>query len=136
MRARAARYDRASGHIVLELSNGYLFGFPASTSPYLRGMTDDELSAVTVLPGGGGLHWDSGDVDLSVPGLLLVLMDKMHKRQHLSELARAGGRSTSEAKIAAARANGTKGGRPRKASVPTSRSTKSKSPKRRPKARA
>lgn len=110
-RATSARYDRFSGRIVLELSNGYLFGFPAKSSPYLAKATAKQLSAVEVGPGGSGLRWEELDVDLSVPGLLLSALGR---GEQLTELARIAGRSTSAAKAAASRANGAKGGRPRK----------------------
>lgn len=111
-RATSARYDRASGRIVLELSSGYLFGFPVSTNPYLAQATTKQLSAVELSPSGDGLHWEELDVDLSVPGLLLSALGRA---EQLTELARIAGRSTSTAKADASRANGALGGRPRKA---------------------
>jgi predicted butyrate kinase (DUF1464 family) len=57
------------------------------------------------------LHWEDLDADLSVPGLLL---SSIGRSERLSELARLAGRAKSPAKAAAARANGAKGGRPRK----------------------
>jgi hypothetical protein len=111
-RAVAAYYDRKTGRVMLELTNGFVFGFPTKSIPALARATADQLGAVTLSPGGSGLHWDALDADLSVPGLLLSSIGRSDK---LSELARLAGRSTSPAKAAAARANGTKGGRPRKA---------------------
>lgn len=58
---------------------------------------------------GYGLHWDALDTDLSVPGLLVGLFGTK------SFMARHAGRATSPAKAGAARANGAKGGGPRKA---------------------
>lgn len=110
-RALSARYDRRSGRIVLELTSGYLFGFPVKMVPALARATPTQLAAVEVSPGGGALHWDALDADLSVPGLLL---DSVGRAQRLSELGRLAGRATSRAKAAAARMNGAKGGRPRK----------------------
>ena len=110
-RAASARYDRGTGRIVLELSNGFLFGFPAKSIPYLATASAKQLSAVEVSPGGIGLHWEELDVDLSVPGLLLSSLGRAEK---LSELARIAGKVKSPAKAAASRANGAKGGRPRK----------------------
>jgi hypothetical protein len=110
-RAVSAHYDRLSGRIVMEITNGYLFGFPAKSSPYLAKATPTQLAAVEVSPGGSGLHWEELDVDLSVPGLLL---SSLGRKEKLSELARIAGESRSPAKSAASRANGAKGGRPRK----------------------
>jgi hypothetical protein len=109
--AASAHYDRAKDRIVMELSNGCLFGFPVKSIPYLAGATAKQLAAVEVDPGGGGLHWEDLDVDLSVPGLLL---SSVGRKEKLSELARLAGRIQSPAKSAASRANGAKGGRPRK----------------------
>jgi len=61
-----------------------------------------------VLGAGYGLHREALDVDLSIPGLLAGLFGTK------AYMARHAGRATSPAKAAAARANGAKGGRPRK----------------------
>lgn len=110
-RALSARYDRRTGRIVLELTGGYLFGFPVKPVPMLAQASAAQLAAVEVSPGGGALHWEALDADLSVPGLLLA---SVGRAQRLSELARLAGQTTSQAKSAAARTNGAKGGRPRK----------------------
>ncbi|HEX5438990.1 MAG TPA: DUF2442 domain-containing protein [Gemmatimonadaceae bacterium] len=111
-RATSASYDRRTGRVMMELTSGYLFGFPAAAIPSLAEASPEELAAVALSPGGSGLHWEALDVDLSVPGLLLSALGRS---QQLSELARLAGQVTSPAKTAAARANGAKGGRPRKA---------------------
>jgi Protein of unknown function (DUF2442) len=111
-RALSARYDSKSGRIAVELSNGATYAFPASLGQGLETATPAELAEVEVLGAGFGLHWESLDVDLSIPGLLA---GRFGTRSWMSELARRGGSVTSPAKAAAARANGAKGGRPRKA---------------------
>lgn len=111
-RAVAAYYDRSTGRVMMELTTGFVFGFPAKAIPALAKATPTQLAAVELSPGGSGLHWEELDADLSVPGLLLSSMGHSEK---LRELARLAGRATSPAKAAAARANGAKGGRPRKA---------------------
>jgi hypothetical protein len=110
-RAVAASYDRRTGRVMMELTSGFVFGFPARAIPALAKASDDQLSAVELSPGGSGLHWSDLDVDLSIPGLLLSSVGRSEK---LSEMARLAGRSRSRAKAKAARANGAKGGRPRK----------------------
>jgi hypothetical protein len=97
---------------MVELTNGFVFGFPTKSIPQLARLSAAVLATVEVSPGGSGLHWESLDVDLSVPGLLLASVARADK---VRELARVAGRATSPAKAAAARANGAKGGRPRKA---------------------
>lgn len=111
LRALAASYDRTAERIMLELTNGFVFGFPARAVPALAHATPEQLSAVEVSPRGGGLHWEDLDVDLSVPGLLL---SSVGRPQRLQELARLAGQTRSPLKAAAARRNGKKGGRPRK----------------------
>lgn len=107
-RAAAARYDRAAGRIVVELENGCTFAFPPRLAQGLEGASDDRLAAVEILGQGYGLHWEALDVDLSLPGLMAGLFGTK------AWMARRAGRTTSPAKAAAARANGAKGGRPRK----------------------
>lgn len=110
-RAVAVSYDATSDRMMMELSNGFFLGFPPSAIPSLRGASAAELAEVRLSAGGGALHWDTLDIDLSVAGLLLACVDRPAK---LRELARLAGGSRSEAKAAAARLNGAKGGRPRR----------------------
>ena len=109
-RAIAVRYDRRAERVLVDLTNGYLFGFPVKSIPALAKATPAQLREVAVSPGGSGLHWEALDVDLSVSGLLLASVRPAEK---LRELARVAGSRTSLAKAAAARKNGAKGGRPR-----------------------
>jgi hypothetical protein len=111
-RALAARYDAKSGRIVVDLSNGATYAFPAALGQGLEAATSEQLAEVEILGAGFGLHWESLDVDLSIPGLLA---GRFGTRAWMSELARRAGSVKSPAKAAAARANGAKGGRPRKA---------------------
>lgn len=107
-RAASARYDGALGRIVVELTNGCTFTFPARLAQELETATEEQLAQVKVLGAGYGLHWEALDVDLSIPGLLAGLFGTE------AYVARRAGQATSPAKAAAARANGAKGGRPRK----------------------
>ena len=109
-RARAVRYDQAKGRVVLELSSGVLFAFPVAAIPALRRAGQSQLAQVVTNASGSTLRWDALDVDVSVAGLLLAAVDPAERLRFLASLA---GRATSPAK-AAARANGAKGGRPRK----------------------
>lgn len=106
-RAAGARYDGASGHVVVELTNGCTFAFPARLAQGLERATDEQLAAVEILGAGFGLHWEDLDIDLSVPGLLAGLLGTA------AWMAGRAGRATSPAKAAAARVNGRRGGRPR-----------------------
>ena len=123
-RARAVRFDRAKGRVVLELSSGVLFAFPVTVIPALRRATPAQLAQVETNSSGTTLRWDALDVDVSVAGLLLAAVDPAERLRYLASLA---GHATSPAKAAAARANGAKGGRPRKTTsgaVPTLRRNK------------
>lgn len=107
-RAKSARFDRKSRRMIVELTNGSTFAFPVELVQFLQDASDAELAAVEVLGRGYGLHWESLNVDFSVPGLMAGIFGT---RKYMAQLA---GRATSPAKAAAARANGAKGGRPRK----------------------
>ena len=111
LRATSATYDRTTRRVVLELTNGYLFAFPIGAIPALKAATPSQRAAVEVDPSGGALRWDEIDVDLSVPGLLFSAVGVDERLRHLASLA---GRVRSDAKATAARANGRKGGRPKK----------------------
>ena len=110
LRAISARYDHRAGRVIVDLTNGCLFGFPAKSIPALAKATPAQLAQVELSPAGSGLHWEALDVDLSVSGLVLASVRPADK---LRELARLAGSRTSLAKAAAARKNGAKGGRPR-----------------------
>jgi hypothetical protein len=107
-RAASARYDRQLDRVIVDLTNGCSFAFPPRLAQGLETATADELAQVQMLGTGSGLHWEALDVDLSIPGLLTGLLGTA------SHMARRAGRITSSAKAAAARANGAKGGRPRR----------------------
>jgi hypothetical protein len=107
-RARTARYDGRSGRVIVELTNGCTFAFPPRVAQGLEAATEDQLAQVEILGAGYGLHWEALDTDLSIPGLLAGLFGTR------AYMARRAGQATSLAKAAAARANGAKGGRPRR----------------------
>ena len=107
-RAAAARYDQRLGRVIVELVNGCTFAFPPHLAQGLEAATEEQLSQVEILGAGSGLHWEALDADLSIPGLLAGLFGTK------AYLAQQAGRATSPAKAAAARANGAKGGRPRR----------------------
>ena len=115
-RAQSAGYDAASGRVVVELTNGCRFAFPARRVGGLENASDEALGAVEVLGLGLGLHWEPLDVDLSVPGLLAGLFGTRAWMDR--ERAARAGSIRSPAKAAAARRNGIKGGRPRKGTGP------------------
>lgn len=112
-RAVSARYDQPSGRVIVELANGCAFAFPPGLAEGLEAADEERLAAVEVTGAGYGLHWEVLDVDLSIPGMLAGVFGSA---RHMASQA---GRATSAAKAAASRANGAKGGRPRKVSLAT-----------------
>ncbi len=111
--AVGARYDATVGRLVVELADGCAYAFPAERVQELRGASGADLAEVEVDGAGFNLHWPKLDVDLYVPALVSGIFGT--RAFMAGELARIAGRTTSPTKAAAARANGAKGGRPRKA---------------------
>jgi uncharacterized protein DUF2442 len=109
-RAASATYRARDEALYVELTNGAAFTIPVKLIPALHQASPRDIREVEVLGRGGGLHWESLDVDLSVPALVSSVFEG---REWLAELGRIGGRQSSPAKVAAARKNGRKGGRPR-----------------------
>lgn len=111
-RARAARYDRKSKRLVIELANGAAFMIPIHLLQGFEGASPRDVAAVEVMPTGSALHWEKLDLDFSVSGLVAGIFGN---KAWMSALGRQGGLAKSEAKARAARANGARGGRPSKA---------------------
>lgn len=111
-RARTAVISPDGSMLVVALTNGCAVTIPVASVEGLVGADLSDVRQVEVLGRGVGLHWESLDMDLSVPALLAGVlgtrkwMDRMRAAQ--------AGAASSEKKAAAARANGAKGGRPRK----------------------
>jgi hypothetical protein len=109
--ATAARYDAATERIVIDFASGATCGVPVRMLRELSRATPAQLAEVELDELGTGLRWEALDADISVPGLLMSLVGNPIG---MRELARMAGRVRSDSKAAAARANGAKGGRPRK----------------------
>lgn len=105
--ARAARYDAKADRVIFELESGATFAFPPRLVEGLHDASPGEIAEVEVIGGGFGLHWETLDLDYTVPGLVNGVFGTA------KWMAARAGRATSPAKAAAARANGRKGGRPR-----------------------
>ena len=99
--AVSARYDRRTKRVIVRLHSGLELAIPPA------------LVEIEISPSGLGLHWPQLDADVYVPALLA---GQFGSRQWMArQIGAVGGRSRSDAKRLAARANGAKGGRPRKA---------------------
>jgi hypothetical protein len=111
-RATAARYDRTTGRVVVELVNGCAYAFPAQRVQDLHGASEADLSRVEVDGVGFNLHWPALDVDLYVPALVAGILGT--RAWMAQEKARGLEQASALAKAPAARTNGARGGRPRK----------------------
>jgi hypothetical protein len=110
--AISARYDRRASRVVVTLNTGVQLAFPAKLAEGLADASPESLAEIEISPAGLGLHWPKLDADVYVPALLQGVFGS--KNWMARQLGANGGRSRTEAKIAAARANGRKGGRPKK----------------------
>jgi hypothetical protein len=97
-RAHAARYDRRSKRLVIDLANGLAFMIPICLLQGFEGASPRDVAAVEVMPRGSALHWGKLDLDFSVAGLVAGIFGN---KAWMSELGRHGGRSKSEAKARA-----------------------------------
>jgi len=108
-----AWYDAPANLVMVQMRNGCVFGFPPREGQGLENATPEQLAKVSIEPSGGeAVHWEELDADISVPGVLFRLLNVR------GWYARWMGSATSEAKAAAARENGKKGGRPRTRPAP------------------
>jgi len=112
-RAVAARYDRHTGHIVINLSSGLILSFLPRNAQGLERAKPSQLEEIEISPSGFGVHFPKLDADLYIPGLLDGFFGS--KKWMAARLGQIGGQSRSRAKRAASKANGKLGGRPKKA---------------------
>jgi hypothetical protein len=103
-----AWYDAEASLVMVQIRNGCVFGFPPGEGDGLENATAEQLAKVSIEPSGGeALHWEELDADISVPGIMFSMLNVR------GWYAKWLGSATSEAKAAAARENGKRGGRPR-----------------------
>ena len=110
--AVAARYDQQAGRVVVELDSGLEIAFRPEHVQGLEAATPVDLSEISISPSGQGLHFPAIDADLYLPALLDGFLGS--NAWMAARMGQVGGRATTQAKQAAARANGRLGGRPRK----------------------
>jgi hypothetical protein len=109
-RASSVHYDRLTRRLVLDLTDGVSIAIPVTKLQGLAGASEPEIENVKLIHG-EHLHWDALDVQFTVPHLVAGIFGT---KTWMQDVWKKAGRAKSEAKTAAARANGAKGGRPRK----------------------
>jgi hypothetical protein len=108
--AVCARYDRRTARVIVMLNTGIQLAFPARLAEGLDGAPPESLADIEISAAGLGLHWPRLDADVYVPALLQGVFGS--KTWMARQLGANGGRSRTDAKVAAARENGRKGRRP------------------------
>ena len=113
IRAEAAHYDAERDRVIVRLTNGIELGFAPRSVEGLQDASREDLEIIEVEAFGLGIHFPTIDADLYVPALLEGQPGS--RRWMAAQLGAAGGRTRTDAKVAASRKNGKRGGRPRKA---------------------
>jgi hypothetical protein len=108
---QSAWYDSDRRLLLSQMIDGIVVGVPIDRFSSLGSRDDASLRRLHVAPSGLLVLWEDPDADVSIEQ---ILGHAFGGPCMLREMARAAGRVRSEAKARAARANGGKGGRPRK----------------------
>ncbi len=98
--------------ISIGFSDGSRVMLPAAGLPEFEGFSEEDFQQLEVSFGGKAISCEAQDLDVSITGLIATSQPLMDLATSL--VASRNGRKSSAAKSAAARANGKKGGRPRK----------------------
>jgi hypothetical protein len=113
--AVAVVYESHLKRLHIELASGVGVLVPVSKVQGLGGAKPAVVRAVELTGRGNGLYWPKLDLDVSVPDLVAGCFGT---KAWMTALARKAGQVTSAPKSVSSRANGKKGGRPRKAPTP------------------
>ena len=105
-----AWYDEHRHALDLEFGGGASMRIPVEVIPELNQAPASSLEAMSISPSGDALSWLELAVDIQVPDLVERAFGA---RLFAAATGRRGGRCKSQAKAAASKANGAKGGRPR-----------------------
>ena len=109
--ATSARYVAGQTRCIrVTLNNGCAFEFPIAHAEALANAKVADLRLVEISAAGLGLYWPTLDADLYVPNLVKGVLGT---KRWMAEIGANGGKASTQAKSAAARANGKLGGRPR-----------------------
>ncbi|MGZ8341170.1 MAG: DUF2442 domain-containing protein, partial [Telluria sp.] len=108
--AVSVRYDRRIGRVVISFESGLEIAFPPRAVEGLENVRPADLAGAEISPSGLGVHFPVIDAAVYIPAILEGFLGS--KRWLASQMGKAGGRTSSDSKAAAAR--GKFGGRPRK----------------------
>jgi len=97
--------------LIVGLNNGRRLVLPIEEVQGLGKATHRQLQNFELLGHGTGISFPDLDVDLYVPALIEGVYGN---RRWMAQLGKKGGRAKTEAKRRAARANGARGGRPKR----------------------
>lgn len=112
LHANASNVRYEDGCISIGFSDGSRIMLPVAGLPEFEGFSSEDFQQLEVGFGGKALCCEARDLDVSITGLIATSQPLMDLAASL--VASRNGRKSSAAKSAAARANGKKGGRPRK----------------------
>lgn len=110
-RAERVHYDARKKQVILHLRRGAVVAIPLERIRWLRGATARQLAGLYADRTGDAIISDELDMHIGIQGLLADLVGLTGAAAMLGS---EGGKVKSPAKVAAARANGKRGGRPRK----------------------
>lgn len=108
-------YLDASNILVFHINNGLRLAIPVENLQGLENATPAQLRNYQLLGPGSGIDFPDVDAAFHVDSLIEGIYGS---KKWMAQLGAQGGSSRSERKQAAARINGTKGGRPRKQKIP------------------
>lgn len=101
-RAVDARFDKRTRRVKVRLDTGIEFSFDPQRAQGLQGAADEDFVGAVIEGTGNTLHFPRLDADFSVSGLLEGFLGPLDWTRR-------------EARAAASRKNGARGGRPKKA---------------------
>jgi hypothetical protein len=112
-RVHRTTYDARTKMLCLAMVDGVELRVPIHSLRGFEKATPEQIAAAKIVSNGTAIHWDELDVQATV---IAIIQRVMHLTS-VAENARKAGSARSEAKSRAARENGRKGGRPRKAQL-------------------
>ncbi len=112
--ASAVRYDQPSEHVVINLNNGCTLTIPTRLLQGLRDASPSDLTHVEIMGPGLAIEWPKLDMQFTISGLLAGVFGTS---AWMEKLGRRRGKARSSTNARAARRNGRKPARRRKAQI-------------------